>query len=101
VYVGKNATLIAFAPLTIGSRTLIGENVSIHTEDHGPAGRRDEYLVSPVIVDEDTWIGAGAVVLRGCSIGAGTTIGANSVVTGDIPPSVLAAGAPATVRRAL
>lgn len=101
VYIGKNSTLIAFEDLTIGDRTLIGENVSIHTEDHGPAGRRNEFLSSPISIGADAWVGAGTVVLRGTTIGAASTVAANSVVRSDIPDAVLAAGAPATVKRKL
>ncbi|GAB3284750.1 acyltransferase [Microbacterium lacusdiani] len=101
VYIGKNSTIVAFAPLHIGARTLFGENVSVHTEDHGPAGRRDEFATSEVRIGEDSWLGAGTVVLRGARIGDRTTIGANSVVRGDIPDDVLAAGAPAVVKRNL
>ncbi|WP_156377176.1 acyltransferase [Microbacterium sp. Root53] len=101
VYIGKNSTIIAFAPLHIGPRTLFGENVSVHTEDHGPAGRRGDFLTDEVWIGEDSWIGAGTVVLRGSRIGDRSTIGANSVVRGHIPDDVLAVGAPAVVKRAL
>lgn len=54
----------------------------------------------PIIIGNDVWIGAGAIILSGVSIGDGTVIGAGSVVTRDIPPYVVAAGNPATVVRA-
>lgn len=101
VYVGRNATMIALADLRLGGRTLMGENVSIHTEDPGPAGARDQYDIAPIDIGEDVWIGAGAVVLKGVTIGRGSTIGANAVVTRDVPENVLAAGVPATVIRTL
>ncbi len=101
VYIGKNSTLVGFGDIYIGERTLIGENVSVHTEDHGPAGRRDSYVVSDVRIGSDAWIGAGVVVTRGADVGDRSTIGALSLVRGAIPSDVLAAGAPATVRRRL
>jgi acetyltransferase-like isoleucine patch superfamily enzyme len=100
-YVGPHATLVAFTDVTIGPRVLIGERVSIHSEDHGPAGDRDQYRVAPVDIGADVWLCAGTVVSKGSRIGAGTTIGANSFVRGEIPAGVLAAGAPAKVVRRL
>jgi acetyltransferase-like isoleucine patch superfamily enzyme len=101
VFVGKNSTLIAYAPLTIGARTLLGENVSVHTEDHGPAGARSEFVSAPISIEADVWLGAGSVVLKGVRIGAGSTIGANAVVNRDVPAGCLAAGIPAKVIREL
>jgi maltose O-acetyltransferase len=100
-YVGPHATIVAFTDVRIGPRVLIGERVSIHSEDHGPAGDRDAFRVAPVVIDADVWLCAGTVVSKGSTVGAGTTVGANSFVRGDIPAGVLAAGAPARVVRQL
>lgn len=100
-YVGPHATLVAYTDVFIGPRVLIGERVSIHSEDHGPVGDRDTFRVAPVEIGADVWVCAGTVVSKGSTIGAGTTIGANSFVRGAIPAGVLAAGAPATVLRRL
>lgn len=94
-YVGESATLIAFAPLKIGKRVLIGERTSVHTEDHGPHWNRDLFCVGAVTIEDDVWIGAGVVVLKAVSIGARSTIGANSVVNRDVQSDVLSAGIPA------
>jgi acetyltransferase-like isoleucine patch superfamily enzyme len=96
-YLGKNSTVIAFADVRIGERSLLGENVSIHSEDHGPAGHRLEYTFAPVTIGEDSWLGAGVVVTKGCVIGNEVTIGANAVVTKDIPDGVIAVGVPARI----
>jgi len=101
VYIGKNATIVSFSSVSIGARTLIGENVSIHDEDHGPAGHRGDFMVSPVTVGEDSWLCAGVVVTRGVSIGSRTTIAANAVVTDSVPDDCLAGGLPARVIRLL
>lgn len=100
-YVGPHVTLVAYADVTIGPRALIGERVSIHSEDHGPVGNRDLFCVDPISIGADAWICAGTVVSKGSTVGAGTTVGANSFVRGDIPPGVLAVGAPAIVVRRL
>lgn len=100
-YVGPHVTLVAYTDVTIGPRVLIGERVSIHSEDHGPAGNRDLFCVDPIVIGADAWICAGTVVSKGSTIGAGTTVGANSFVRGDLPAGVLAVGAPAAVVRRL
>lgn len=64
--------------------------------------RRNEWPESaPIIIEENVWLGARVVVLRGVRIGAGSVIAAGSVVTRDIPPRVVAAGVPAKVIREL
>lgn len=101
VYIGRDAVLVAFAPISIGDRTAIAERVSIHTEDHGPPGLRGEYAVSPIRIAADCWLAAGCVVLRGVSIGEGSTLAASAVATRDVPEHVLAAGVPARVVKPL
>ena len=55
----------------------------------------------PITIGDDAWIGGGAIVMPGVSIGARTTIGAGSVVTESIPDDSLAAGSPCRVLRRL
>ena len=64
---------------------------------------RDQGLarIEPVRVDDGAWLGQGVVVLPGVTIGARSVIGANSVVTSDIPERCIAVGAPAKVIRTL
>jgi maltose O-acetyltransferase len=84
----------------IGPRTLIAQNVSIHTEDHGPAGNRFAYKKSPISIGSDVWIGAGVVITSGVSLGNGVTVGANSVVTKSFGNGATIAGVPARVIKA-
>lgn len=97
VFIGKNSTLIAFSDLTIGARTLLGQNCSIHTENHGDREHRLEYTTSSIDIAEDVWLGAGVVVTPGRHIAAGVTVGANSVVTKDLDTGLTYAGVPAKV----
>ncbi|MFO7846848.1 MAG: sugar O-acetyltransferase [Balneolaceae bacterium] len=88
----------------IGDRVLLGPKVQIYTATHPlkPAERREEWeLAHPVTIEDDVWIGGGAIICPGVHIGAGTTIGAGSIVTRDIPANVLAAGNPCRVIREL
>lgn len=96
VYVGRAAVVAVFAGLTIGDRTRLGERVSIHDEDHavGPDGQ-DGYVVAPILIGSDVWVGAGAIVLRGSTIGDGAVVAAGAVVRGTVDPGTVVAGVPA------
>ena len=88
----------------IGSNVMMGPKVQIYTAHHPfePEARRTLVEVaSPVTVEDDVWIGGGAIICPGVRVGAGSTIGAGSVVTRDIPARVVAAGNPCRVIRAL
>ena len=102
--------------IVIGNRVMVSWNVGIFDTDIVPptvAGRTaalqqaqsDAYArlpappPRPVRIDDDAWIGFGAIILPGVHIGARSIIGAKSVVTEDIPPDVIAAGNPARIIR--
>lgn len=97
-----NFTVLDEALVKIGDNVFIGPNVSIYTACHplDPDERRDgrEWAES-VTIGNDVWIGGNTVILPGASIGDGCTIGAGSVVRGNIPPRTMAAGNPAKVKR--
>ncbi|MEZ0166649.1 DapH/DapD/GlmU-related protein [Kineococcus sp. LSe6-4] len=104
VFVNTGAFLSVFESLTVGDRCRLGERVSIHDEDHvfEPVGTdRGAYRTSPVVIEDDVWIGAGSIVLRGSHIGAGSVVAAGAVVRGAFPPGSLIAGVPARVVRPL
>lgn len=86
----------------IGNNVMFGPKVQIYTAYHPlePEIRRtDLEMAAPVVIGDDVWIGGGAIVCPKVEIGAGTTIGAGSVVTKSIPPRVFAAGNPCRVIR--
>lgn len=108
VYVDKGAVIAAFCQfigsggLTIGKYTIIARNVLIlsgtHSyEDTSIPIKFQASKVKMVDIGEDAWIGANVVIMPGVTIGDGSVIGAGSVVTKDIPPYNVAAGAPAKV----
>ncbi|MEJ5866159.1 acyltransferase [Pseudokineococcus sp. 5B2Z-1] len=102
VFFNVGAYVCVFEGLTIGSRVMFGERVSIHDEDHvvGPvAPGAPRYRTSPVSIGDDVWVGANAVVLRGSRIGSGSVVAAGAVVRGEVPGGVLVAGVPAKVVR--
>jgi galactoside O-acetyltransferase len=84
----------------IGARTLISTGCSIASITHSERiATRHQGIELPVTIEEDCWLGTGAIVLPGVSIGRGSIIGAGAVVTKDIPPLSLAVGVPARVVR--
>jgi maltose O-acetyltransferase len=92
------------ADVTIGDHVTIGHHVVLITADHeiGSSWRRGG-AVSPksIMIGDGVWIAARVTVLPGARIGPGTVIGAGSLVKGEIPPGVVAAGSPARVIREL
>ena len=102
VYANFNLTLVDDTDIYIGDSCMIGPNVTIATAGHPilPALRKQGYQFNiPVHIGKGVWIGAGAVILPGVTIGDNTVIGAGAVVTKDIPANVVALGVPARVVR--
>jgi maltose O-acetyltransferase len=101
VYFNFNCVVLDVCPVEIGDFTLIGPTVQIYTALHPmeAMARRQFEFGKPVKIGSDAWIGGGAVLCPGVTIGDRSVIGAGSVVTRDIPPGVLAAGNPCRVIR--
>ena len=91
----------------IGRNVLIASNVLICDSDHVvepggvPVTRNAKFVTRPVLVEDNCWVGQNAVILKGVTVGHDSIIGANSVVTRDVPPFSVAGGNPARVIRTL
>ncbi|MER7545066.1 sugar O-acetyltransferase [Actinomadura sp.] len=97
-------TALDAAPITIGADVQIGPHVQLLTPTHplDPGQRRAKLeAAEPIVIGDNVWLGGGAIVLPGVTIGANSVIGAGSVVTKDVPPDVVAVGNPAKVIRSL
>lgn len=104
IFFNFNCVILDVAPVRIGDYVLFGPAVQIYTATHPVnALERRHGLESgkPVIIGHDVWIGGGAIVCPGVTVGARSHIGAGSVVTRDIPDDVFAAGNPCRVIRFL
>lgn len=102
VYANFNLTLVDDGHIFIGDRTMIGPNVTIVTASHPIMPELREKALQfnvDVKIGRNVWIGAGAIILPGVSIGDNSVVGAGSVVTKDIPPNVVAIGNPCRVLR--
>lgn len=82
--------------ITLGEGALIGHNVIITTLNHDmdPA-RRAIMHPQPVVIGPRSWVGSGAIILPGVTIGEGAVVGAGSVVTKDVPAMTVVVGSPA------
>lgn len=103
VRLNQGTVIVAYERVEIGADTLIGEYVSIRDANHGIRSgqliQQQPHESQPIRIGEDVWIGRGACILAGVSVGHSAVIGANSVVTRDIPSGAIAAGAPAGMIR--
>jgi maltose O-acetyltransferase len=103
VYFNFNCVVLDVCEVRIGDFTLFGPAVQLYTATHpmDAALRRQHESGMPLTIGADVWVGGGAIVCPGVTIGDRTVIGAGSVVTRDIPADVLAAGNPCRVIRPL
>ena len=102
VYANFNLTLVDDTHIYVGDYTMFGPNVTVATAGHPilPELREQGYQYNmPVRIGKNCWIGAGAMILPGVTVGDNTIIGAGSVVTRDIPDGVVAVGNPCRVLR--
>ncbi len=118
VEVGDDSVLVGAVfmcqqSIRIGKRVVISYNVTIADSDfhpidpdlrradaiaNAPSGDqsgRPAIIAAPISVEDDAWIGIGAIILKGVTIGRGARVEAGAVVTKDVPPQTIAAGNPA------
>lgn len=101
-FVNYDCVFLDAAPITIGAHGQIAPRVQIVTATHpvdSEARRLGWEYAEPVAIGANVWLGAGAIVCPGVTIGDDTVVGAGAVVTRDLPPAVVAVGTPARVLR--
>lgn len=106
----NNAHITAVNSITIGDDLMTGTNVLITDNSHGqstrehmslPFNERPVFSKGSVVIGNKVWLGNNVCVMPGVTIGDGAIIGANSVVTHDVPAYAVAAGIPAKVIKQL
>jgi maltose O-acetyltransferase len=101
VFLNFNCVILDVVEVTIGDETQIGPAVQIYTADHprDPEERKSGLEFGrPVRIGRNVWIGGGAIILPGITIGDDAVIGAGAVVTRDVRAGATALGNPARVR---
>lgn len=99
-YINMGATILDNAPVRIGAGVMIGPNVQIYTAAHAlDADQRLDGVETalPVTIEDRVWIGGGAILLPGVTIGREAVVGAGSVVTKDVPAGARVVGNPARI----
>jgi maltose O-acetyltransferase len=102
VFVNFGAVLIDTCAITIGDEAVLGPSVQLLTADHPlEAGPRRSGWESgrPISIGAGAWLGGGAIVLPGVTIGEDAVVGAGSVVTRDVPAGAVVVGNPARILR--
>lgn len=96
VFINFGCTFMDRGGITIGDDVFIAPHVQLITENHGLAPDRRRYVTSrPIVIGNNVWIGAGAIILPGVKVGDNAVIGAGSVVTKDVEENTVVAGNPA------
>ena len=103
-FLNKNVRLGADGggSVSLGAQVMIGPNVVIdpsrHNHDRLDLPMRQQGLsYADIVIEDDVWIGANAVILQGVTVGRGAIVGAGAVVTADVPPLAVVAGVPARI----
>jgi len=98
VFINSNTMFTDLGGITIEDHVLIGPRVNLLTVNHptNPKERRG-LIVKPITIKQNAWIGAAATILPGVTIGENSIVGANSLVTKDVPANTVVVGSPAQI----
>ena len=104
--IGRLSQINAQGGVYIAHDVMIGPFLFISTIDHSFTStnncyRKQSSVTAPVFIESNVWIGARVSIMKGVTIGKASVVAAGSVVTRDVPPGVLVAGVPATVKRSI
>lgn len=94
-----NCTFYGLDRITVGQRTIIGDQVYLCTGSHDIQDADFRLITKPIHIGDYVWLATGATVLPGVRIGDGAVVGARAVVARDVPAGAVVAGNPARVIR--
>jgi acetyltransferase-like isoleucine patch superfamily enzyme len=102
VFINHNCSFLDIGGITIEDDVQIGPSVKLTSENHplDPADRKTVLLQS-ILIKRNAWIGAGATILPGVTVGENSVVAAGAVVSRDVPPNTVVAGIPAKVVKTL
>ena len=97
-WVGDNVELYSLGAIRIGRNAVVSQGCYLCAGTHDHRDPAFPIIDRPVVVEDQAWVAAQTFGGPGVTIGSGAVVGARSVVLSDVPPGMLAAGHPATVR---
>jgi acetyltransferase-like isoleucine patch superfamily enzyme len=108
-FVGHDCSFGIALSVRVGSHCYLAGGVSVRDFDGHPVDARRRRAkeptppeaIRPVVIGDDVWVGAGAVILKGVTVGVRSIVAAGAVVTRDVPPDTVVAGNPARVVKEL
>lgn len=104
VSIGKSAMIQCIGGVSIGSNVMIGHGSQIISAGHyipevGESMRFSGLHAAPIMIEDEAWIGAGAIILPGVTIGKGAVVAAGAVVTKSVASNTIVGGVPAILIR--
>lgn len=102
VFINHACSFLDIGGITIEDDVKLGPKVNLVTENHplDPSARKT-LLINPIIIKQNAWIGAGATILPGVTVGENSVVAAGAVVSRDVLPNTVVAGIPAKVVKTL
>ena len=102
VFINHACSFLDIGGITIEDDVQIGPRVNLTSENHplDPADRKT-VILQPILIKRNAWIGAGATILPGVTIGENAIVAAGAVVSRDVPPNTVVAGIPAKVVKSI
>jgi len=98
VFINFNCTILDLGGITIDDDVLIAPNVSLLSEGHPISPENRHSLIpKPIYIKKNAWIGAGATILQGVTIGENAIVSAGSVISKDVPDNTIVGGIPAKI----
>ena len=102
VFINHNCSFLDIGGITIEDDVQIGPSVNLTSENHPlDPGDRKTVLPRPILIKRNAWIGAGATILPGVTVGENAIVAAGAVVSRDVPANTVVAGVPAKVVKTL
>jgi acetyltransferase-like isoleucine patch superfamily enzyme len=98
VFINHGCTFLDLGGITIEDDVLIATNVQLISETHSlNPSERKALVLAPILIKENAWIGAGAIILPGVTVGKNSVVAAGAVVSKDVPDNTVVAGIPAKI----
>ncbi|WP_370656268.1 sugar O-acetyltransferase [Paenibacillus pedocola] len=98
VFINHACTFMDRGGITLEDNVLIGPKVNLITINHPlDPSKRQSTISTPIVIKKNAWLGAGAMIMPGVTIGENSIVSAGAIVTKDVPPNTVVAGVPAKI----